>query len=56
MDLHSSMSETFGGGVWISDWVEFQADDTWDLQDWIWDRTEFQKEYYTWGMYNLAIF
>ena len=56
MKLNSSISKTFGRGVYIDRWsVAFQRD-LWTLWDWIWDRTEFQKGAHTHCMHNLAIF
>ena len=55
MNIRSSMSKTFGRGVWMGAWVEFQ-DEVWTLQGWIWDRPEFQTGSYTSHIHNLAIF
>ena len=55
MDLDSDMIETFGRGVYIGAKVKFQ-NGGWYLQEWIWDRPEFQKRYYTNRIHNLAIF
>ena len=56
MDLDGDMSETFGRGVFISNWNVYFQSDGWWLRHWIWDRPEFQKGAHTHCMHNLAIF